>query len=103
MATYRKFYAPDATVVLPGLPISAHAALPIHDFPSGYAIKMVTVEVGISESGDLGYAFGTYEQTAPDKSGVLADSVGKWMDVFRKQPDGTWGAIADTYNVDPPP
>jgi hypothetical protein len=24
------------------------------------------------------------------------------MSVFKKQPDGTWGAIADTYNVDPP-
>ena len=69
--------------------------------PTGYAIKMVTVKTEISAGGDLGYAVGTYEQTAPDKSGVLTHSVGKWMSVFRKQPDGSWGAIADTPNVDP--
>ncbi len=64
---------------------------------------MATVKVEVADSGDLGYAFGTYEQTAPDKSGSLVNSVGKWMSVFRKQQDGSWGAIADTYNVDPPP
>lgn len=56
----------------------------------------------MSDAGGLGYAFGTYAQTAPDTSGVLTDTVGKWMSVFKKQPDGSWGAIADTYNVDPP-
>jgi ketosteroid isomerase-like protein len=64
---------------------------------------MDTAKVGVSTSGDLAYAFGTYEQTAPDpKTKKLADSVGKWMAVFAKQPDGSWGAVADTYNVDPP-
>ena len=43
------------------------------------------------------------EQTAPDKSGALVHTVGKWMSVFRKQPDGSWGAVADTFNVDPAP
>lgn len=101
MDTYRKFYAPDAILVLPGMPITGHSTVPKRGFPEGYAIKMDTAKVGISESGDMGYAFGTYEQTAPDRSGVLADTVGKWMGVFQKQPDGSWGAIADTYNVDP--
>ena len=71
-------------------------------FPTGYAIKMDTVKTEISAAGDLGYAVGTYEQTAPDQSGALIHSVGKWMSEFRKQPDGSWGAIADTFNVDPP-
>jgi ketosteroid isomerase-like protein len=103
METYRKFYAHDALLVLPGMPITKHSTVPMRGFPEGYAIKMDTVKVGISELGDMGYAFGTYEQTAPDKSGALADTVGKWMGVFQKQPDGAWGAVADTYNVDPPP
>ncbi len=38
---------------------------------------------------------------APDaKTHELTDTTGKWMSVFRKQPDGSWGAVADTYNVD---
>lgn len=103
MDAYMKYYAPKAQLVLPGLPITEMSG-PLHKgFAPGYAIKMVTVRTEVSDAGDLGYAFGTYEQTAPDKTGALANTVGKWLSVFRKQPDGSWGAIADTYNVDPPP
>lgn len=101
IATYSKYYGPKWVSALPGVPISELTGPLKMQFPTGYAIKMVTVKTEISAGGDLGYAVGTYEQTAPDKSGVLTHSVGKWMSVFRKQPDGSWGAIADTYNVDP--
>ncbi len=101
IATYSKYYGPKWISALPGVPISELTGPLKMQFPAGYAIKMVTVRTEISAGGDLGYAVGTYEQTAPDKSGVLTHTVGKWMSVFRKQPDGSWGAIADTYNVDP--
>jgi ketosteroid isomerase-like protein len=103
MAAYSKYYAPKASLALPGLPISELTPPLKNAFAAGYAIKMVTVKAEVADAGDLGYAFGTYEQTAPDKSGALVNSVGKWMSVFKRQPDGSWGAIADTYNVDPPP
>ncbi len=78
---YGKYYAPRWTSALPGQPIAAAASPPLKmEFPTGYAIKMVTVKTEISDGGDLGYALGTYEQ-----------------------PDGSWGAVADTFNVDPPP
>lgn len=104
MDTYLKFYGPKAALVLPGMPITYGVESPRKNgFPDGYAIKMDTAKVEIASSGDLGYAFGTYEQTAPNReTQALEDTTGKWMAVFRKQPDGTWGAIADTYNVDPP-
>ncbi len=101
MQAYLKYYAPKAALVLPGLPITEIKGPLQNSFAPGYAIKMVTIRAEVSTSGDLGYAFGTYQQTAPDKSGALVNSVGKWMSVFRKQPDGSWGAVADTYNVDP--
>jgi ketosteroid isomerase-like protein len=103
VATYGKYYAPKSTAALPGQPIHEIDGPLKMEFPTGYAIKMVTVKTEISDGGDLGYALGTYEQTAPDKNGVLADTVGKWMSVFKKQPDGSWGAVADTFNVDPAP
>jgi len=104
MDAYLRFYAPNAALVLPGIPIQYGISAPKQNgFPEGYSIKMDTAKVEIARAGDMGYAFGTYEQTAPDaKTKVLADTVGKWMVVFQKQPDGSWGAIADTYNVDPP-
>jgi ketosteroid isomerase-like protein len=102
-ATYGKYYAPKFTSALPGKPIKEYTGPLDMKFPEGYAIKMVTVKTEISDGGDLGYAVGTYEQTAPDKSGVLQNTTGQWMSVFKKQPDGSWGAVADTFNVDPPP
>jgi ketosteroid isomerase-like protein len=99
---YGKYYAQQRTLALPGAPIAEESGTPKIQLPDGYAIKMVTVKTGFSDAGDLGYALGTYEQTAPDKSGKLKISVGKWMSVFKKQPDGSWGAVADTFNVDPP-
>jgi len=101
VAAYSRYYGPRWISALPGQPIAEVAGPLKMEFPAGYAIKMVTVKTGISDGGDLGYAVGSYEQTAPDKSGVLTRTVGKWMSVFRKQPDGSWGAVADTYNVDP--
>jgi ketosteroid isomerase-like protein len=104
MDTYLRFYAPNAALVLPGMPITYGISAPKENgFPEGYAIKMDTAKVGLSQAGDLAYAFGTYEQTAPNsKTKKLEDTVGKWMAVFAKQADGSWGAVADTYNVDPP-
>jgi ketosteroid isomerase-like protein len=99
---YGKYYAQQRTLALPGSPVTVENGPPKIQLPDGYAIKMVTVKTGFSDAGDLGYALGTYEQTAPDKSGKLQDTVGKWMSVFKKQPDGSWGAVADTFNVDPP-
>jgi ketosteroid isomerase-like protein len=100
---YGKYYAQRRTLALPGRPITEENGPPKIQLPDGYAIKMVTVKTEFSDAGDLGYALGTYEQTAPDKSGKLENTVGKWMSVFKKQPDGSWGAVADTFNVDPPP
>jgi ketosteroid isomerase-like protein len=98
--TYGKYYAPKTVLALPGRPIEVAGPMKV-ELPAGYAIKMVTIKTEISDGGDLGYALGTYEQTAPDKSGTLTNTVGKWMSVFKKQPDGSWGAVADTFNVDP--
>jgi ketosteroid isomerase-like protein len=105
MDTYLRFYGPDPALVLPGIPIKYGVdTTRKNGFPEGYAIKMDTAKVEIASAGDLGYAFGTYEQTAPDaKTHALADTTGKWMSVFRKQADGSWGAVADTFNVDPGP
>jgi ketosteroid isomerase-like protein len=100
---YGKYYAQQRTLALPGSPITQENGPPKIQLPDGYAIKMVTVKTDFSDAGDLGYALGTYAQTAPDKSGKLQSTVGKWMSVFRKQADGSWGAVADTYNVDPAP
>jgi len=99
--TYAKYYAPKWVSALPGRPIEEITGPLKMKFPEGYAIKMVTTNTGFSDAGDLGWAVGTYAQTAPDKSGALVNTTGQWTSVFKKQPDGSWGAVFDTFNVDP--
>ena len=57
----------------------------------------------ISRSGDLGYTWGTYEYWTTATNGQSRVSYGKYVTIWRKQPDGSWKAILDTGNQSPPP
>jgi len=61
----------------------------------------VTVEV--SSSVDLGYVVGTYELESKDAQGKPGLEVGKMLEVFRKQPDGSWKACVDMFSPDTAP
>jgi ketosteroid isomerase-like protein len=101
MKAYMRYYHPDAALVMPNGPITfgIKPGAGERPFPQPYEIAMKTQKVEVS--GDLGYALGTYEQTMPDPvTKVVEFSVGKWMTVFKRQDNGKWGAIADTYNVE---
>jgi len=57
----------------------------------------------VSRSGDLGYTWGTYEVQAAGADGQPRVAYGKYVTIWRKQPDGTWRAVLDTGNPGPPP
>jgi ketosteroid isomerase-like protein len=50
----------------------------------------------VADSGDFAYSQGFYSIGNPpiDK--------GKYLEVWKKQPNGAWKAIADTFNSDMP-
>lgn len=100
--TYREYYHPDVALLMLHGPITYGLGRSSErGFPDDYHVVMHTEGIGISAAGDMAYAFGTYEMTAPDeRTGELMDSTGKWMSVFGRKSDGSWGAIVDTYNVD---
>jgi hypothetical protein len=54
-----------------------------------------------SKSDDMAYLQGTYTMTDPKTKKPMTDK-GKYLTVFTKQPDGSWKAIADAFNSDPP-
>ena len=49
----------------------------------------------------MAYLQGTYTMTDPMTKKPMTDK-GKYLTVFTKQPDGSWKAIADAFNSDPP-
>ncbi len=62
----------------------------------------------VGGQGDVAYVRGTYSMTlAPQGSMPAMKDSGKWVEVLRKQPNGSWLVVADIFNSDmaaaPPP
>ena len=68
----------------------------------GAAISWKATKVEVAKAGDLAYVSGTYEETMTDASGKPAKDRGKYVEIFKKQADGTWKVVADIWNSDLP-
>jgi uncharacterized protein (TIGR02246 family) len=103
-----RFYANDAAAFLPDRPMlkgSAAIKAAMRDAfgDPNVSVAVKTDRVEVASSGDIGYGYGTGISTITDpatKSVTTAQS--KWVTVFKKQPDGSWQAVADIYNSDGP-
>ena len=60
-------------------------------------------KLGIARSGELGYSSGTYLWTFKDASGKPISDTGKYLTVWKRQADGSWKVLFDTFNTDLPP
>lgn len=52
-------------------------------------------EVYVSSSGDLGYSIGDYERIGKDRSGNPEIASGRYVSIWRRQPDGKWKIVLD--------
>jgi ketosteroid isomerase-like protein len=102
------FYSDDA-VVLPPNETTATTKDQIRKTVSellglpGLTIDWQLTKVDVARSGDLGYGYGTYKIDFKDpKSGSGSDH-GKILEVWKKQADGNWKCVADTWSSDLPP
>lgn len=97
------YYTDDALILPPNIPSiqgkqGARAMwqgmFSVPGFGGGW--KATKVEV----SGDLGWVTGTYELSETDASGRPMVDKGKYLEVWRKQADGSWKCVADMFNTD---
>lgn len=102
------FYAEDAVLLPAAEPlITGKAAireewqhiLAIPDFQSTSA----QTQVEVASAGDLGYSMGTYLTTMLGEDGKPVTEPGKWLSVWKRQADGAWRVVVETYNTDIPP
>lgn len=100
------FHAGDALVLPPNTPITTGEA--IRTWYSqllakpGFAITWQPTKVEASRGGDLGYTSGTYELTMHDPTGKPTIDHGKYVTVWKKQPDGAWKVVTDIMNSNLP-
>ena len=64
----------------------------------GFSLTWKPLKAEVARSGDLGYTYGTYERKRRDTSGRTVTESGKYMTLWKKQPDGSWKVIADMGN-----
>lgn len=66
--------------------------------PPGATFSAETTKVEVAHSGDVGYTTGTF---AIELNHTTIDK-GKFVDVWKKQTDGSWKAVVDIFNSDLP-
>ena len=99
------FYTDDASVLPFNAPICTGKAQirqvvsQLNSDP-GYSLRFGSTRVEVARSGELAYEIGTFDLTLNDDTGKPKASRGKYVVVWKKQPDGTWKAAADIFNTD---
>jgi uncharacterized protein (TIGR02246 family) len=102
------FYADDASAFIPDTPVlngtaAIKAAMEPMVADKGFSISFASTKVEVSKAGDLAYSEGAYTTTmTATKSKKVLTEKGKYVTVFKKQPDGGWKAVADIFNTDAP-
>jgi ketosteroid isomerase-like protein len=100
------FWTDDARVAMAGQPL-VHGKVAIREMVKGsmaipgFRISWTPDSAVVSESGDLGFTFGTNAVTAPDAAGKLSTVAGRYLTVWRKGADGRWRCVMDYSNPGP--
>ncbi len=99
-------YADDASLFMPDAPVitgipAIKAALKPMVADKNLSLSFASDKVEVSRAGDLAYSQGAYTMTmtSPKTKKVVTEK-GKYVTVYRKQPDGAWKAVADIINAD---
>jgi ketosteroid isomerase-like protein len=70
--------------------------------PSDYQLTWTPQGGAMSPSGDMGYTWGHYDGRSKDASGQSVTLSGRYMTIWRRQPDGSWKVVLDSSNNEPP-
>jgi uncharacterized protein (TIGR02246 family) len=98
-------YAEDAVFLPNGAPIAA-GKTQIRDSWShlmalpGVELKFAPTNIDVAKSNDMAYDVGTYQLKVNDPQGNPTTQIGKYVVVWKKQPDKQWKVVADIFNPD---
>ena len=101
------FYSADAVVMAPNVQIASdhervrQAVADLLALPH-LSIAWHPIKVDVARSDDLAYLIGVYEFGYDDGRGSRVSDRGKLLEIWRRQPDGGWKCIVDTWNSDGP-
>jgi uncharacterized protein (TIGR02246 family) len=99
------FYAPDAQLFATHVPpLTGHVAIAALFRGLLAGLRKVSLNTTkVETSGDFAYGTGVYEMTLAGLDGKTSEDRGKYVVVYKRQPDGEWRAVADSFNTSLPP
>jgi uncharacterized protein (TIGR02246 family) len=101
------YYSDDAVVLPPNSPKQTgkeafrslwKSMLDAPGFHGGWN----ATKVEVARSSDLAYVTGTYEMTANNSAGKPQTDKGKFVEIWKKQSDGSWKCTVDMFSSDLP-
>ena len=70
--------------------------------PKDYQLTWTPTDAMMGPSGDMGYTWGHYEGRSKDANGNPVLTSGRYITMWRKEPDGSWKVVLDAGANDAP-
>src|ERR1700722_3567939 len=70
--------------------------------PKAYQLTWTPTDATMGPSGDMGYTWGHFEGHSKDANGNPVVTSGRYMTVWRREPDGSWKVVLDAGANDTP-
>ncbi len=103
-AAFATWFAPDgvtlgngAAPVIGRLAIAKSANWTAKD----YQLTWTPTDAVMGPSGDMGYTWGHFEGHSKDANGNPITTSGRYISIWRKEPDGTWKVVLDAGANEP--
>jgi ketosteroid isomerase-like protein len=99
------WFAPDGVLLGNGAaPVTGKVA--IEKFatwsPKDYQLTWTPTDAVMGPSGDMGYTWSHYEGRSKDANGNPVITSGRFITIWRKEPDGSWKVVLDAGANEPP-
>ena len=70
--------------------------------PKDYQLTWTPTDAMMGPSGDMGYTWGHYEGRSKDANGNPVLTTGRYITMWRREPDGNWKVVLDAGSNEPP-
>jgi ketosteroid isomerase-like protein len=70
--------------------------------PQSYQLTWTPTDAVLSPGGDMGYTWGHYEGRSHDADGNTTVTTGRYLTIWRKDPQGDWKVVLDASSDEPP-
>jgi ketosteroid isomerase-like protein len=102
---FAAWFAPDAVTLANGkAPVVGRDAIAAQATwsPRTYHLTWTPEGARMGPSGDMGFTWGHYRGVSKDQEGNPVTTSGRYLTVWKKQPDGQWNVELDASNDSPP-